>query len=320
MKRIVILQHGPSTGIHGQLANQLWNFISVYAYAVERNVPLGNYSFFEYSRYFSLPVRNSFVDWVFFRPFNVCVKFISEKTLIPFWRKLYKLYVLVSELLIGDRIVFSGNTGETDAPYYLPPSEGVRAEFIKKEARIAGTLYLDGWFFRNPIGLQKHREAIREYFSPKKEILNYAQNFLTPLREKYAHIVGVHIRQGDYLTWKGGKYFVNQKRVREILDEYLAHTAVAKESTCFVIASDGPVELAHFGGLHTAVSRGAAVQDLFLLAQTDVVIGSDSSFGDFSAFYGNIPHIIFQNGPVDWNYYKGKKRYFENTYCTLVHY
>lgn len=320
MKRIILLQHGPSTGIHGQLANQLWNFISVYAYGVEKNIPVSNYSFFEYSRYFRIPVGNGLIDIFFFMPFELLVSYVPEKRLIPFWRKFYKLYVLLCESIVRERVIRSGNTGEVDAPYYLPPSPGVREQFSGKEKYASGSLYFDGWFFRNPVGIQKHRESIHSYFSPKEEIRDHIRSFLFPLKERYERIIGVHIRQGDYRTWKGGKYFIPQERVREIIDEYVSFAGIDPGKTCFVIASDGPVDAAKFAGLHTAISSLGPVEDLFLLAETDTVIGSDSSFGDFSAFYGNVPHIIFEHDPIDWEYYRGKTQYFENKYCTLVHY
>ncbi|MDE2173475.1 MAG: hypothetical protein KGJ31_02680 [Patescibacteria group bacterium] len=320
MRRAVILQHGPSTGIHGQLANQLWNFISVYAYAKERDIPVSNYSFFEYSRHFSIPVGSPLVDLFFFKPFNLLVTLVPGKIIVPLWRKLYKAFVLIVGALAPQSIVRSGNAGYVDAPYYLPPSPGVREEFLRKENIIPGTLYFDGWLFRNPTGIEKHRESIREYFSPKKNAVDNIRRFLSPLRTKYRHVIGVHIRQGDYRTWKGGKYFVPQKRVREVIDDYTAFAGIDAKDTCFVIASDGPIDAAHFAGLYTAISKAGAIEDLFLLAQTDAVIGSDSSFGDFSAYYGNIPHIVLENEPIDWEYYRGKARYFENKYCTLVHY
>ena len=52
----------------------------------------------------------------------------------------------------------------------------------------------------------------------------------------------------------------------------------------------------------------------------DVIIGSDSSFGAFAAYYGNIPHIVFNKKSMDWAYYRNNQKYFQNKYCTLVHF
>ena len=45
-KKIIILWHNG-----GRLANQLWLYISVYAYALEKKYDLENHTFFEYSEY-----------------------------------------------------------------------------------------------------------------------------------------------------------------------------------------------------------------------------------------------------------------------------
>jgi len=139
-------------------------------------------------------------------------------------------------------------------------------------------------------------------------------------REKYAHAVGVHIRQGDYATWQGGAYFIQQIRVREILDEYLAEFAQDANTTCFVITSDGSVDEHFFDGLNIFISKGIAVADLYLLASCDAIIGSDSTFGAWASYYGNVPFIVMQKSEMDWEYYKNKRLFFENKYSTVVHY
>ena len=41
MRKIIILKHGG-----GELANQLWNYLSVYAFGLERGISVLNPSFF----------------------------------------------------------------------------------------------------------------------------------------------------------------------------------------------------------------------------------------------------------------------------------
>jgi hypothetical protein len=144
--------------------------------------------------------------------------------------------------------------------------------------------------------------------------------FLRPLREAYKNVIGVHIRQGDYATWQNGAYFIPQDRVRDILREYLAQNNLNSGETCFVVASDGPVQTELFAEFTIKPTGKGMVEDLFILAGTDAVIGSNSTFGDFAAYYGNIPHIIFEKTPMDWTYYAGKKTFFPNKYCSWVHY
>lgn len=202
-------------------------------------------------------------------------------------------------------------------PYSLPPT-GKTAELSEKESR--PTIYFNGWLFRNPEGLKKYRSEIIKFFAPNDSIMQKIDNELTDARKQYRHIVGVHIRQGDYRTWQNGKYFVGEERVRAIIDEYLAFTSYSVSETLFIITSDGPVNTSIFLGLNIKLAQGNAIEDMFLLSKTDIVVGSDSTYGDFAAYYGDIPHIIMTNSIMDWEYYRGKNKYFMGEYATWVHF
>lgn len=294
-----------------ELANQLWNYASVYAHTLERGLDLKNPSFFEYGANFTMTAApGAIFKTLFFLPF---AHYRGRKTALRrrIWRKAYSWYVHITLLTKGSRVFSYEHPDST--PFYLSPTP---SEAVLPEQ----TTYLDGWLFRNPVGLEKYRNEIRTYFAPKVSIQKTITEFLAPLEQKYANVIGVHIRQGDYRTWRNGAYFIEQKRVREILNEYLSQHDLVTQNTCFVVASDGPIDESVFAGLDIVISKNGPVEDLFILAQTDAVIGSNSTFGDFAAYYGNIPHIVMTKEAIDWSYYTGKKTFFPNKYCTWVHY
>lgn len=310
MKKVVILR---TTG--NELSNQLWNYASIYAYTLEKNLNLENYSFFEYGNYFTIPTPNLFLKLFFFLPFT---NYTKRKHAFKrrLWRKIYEYYTKIITLTHKESMLISDN--RENKPLYLPPTdENQKLLEIEEGTDIA---YFDGWLFRNPIGLQKYREKILTYFKPRQDIENGVSTQIQKLREGFRHIIGVHIRQGDYATWRNGAYFIPQERVREILDEYLKTTSTSSTETCFVITSDGAVDISLFDGLNISVSKENAVHDLFLLSSTDIIIGSNSTFGAFASYYGNIPHVVMTKEKIDWSYYTDKKSYFENKYCTMVHY
>lgn len=310
MKKIVILR---TTG--NELANQLWNYASVFAYTLEKKLVIENYSFFEYGNYFTIPAPNIFLKLFFFLPFTDYTK-RKQSFKRRLWRKVYECYAKIIISRNKESILISDNS--ENKPYYLPPtSEDERLSELKKSA---DTIYFDGWLFRNPAGIKKYRNEIVDYFKPRKDIANAVSEQSQKLRSKFKHIVGIHIRQGDYITWRGGAYFIPQTRVRAILDEYLKMVDFANTETCFVITSDGPVDATIFDGLNILVSSGNAIYDLFLLSTTDTIIGSNSTFGAFASYYGDVPLIVMQKEQIDWSYYSDKKRYFENKFCTMVHY
>src|SRR3989344_3566625 len=271
-KRIVILDHN-----RGRLANQLWNFMGIYAYCLEKGHALENHSFFDYAGFFNIPSpRNLFVRFFFFSA-------LAKKKWYRRWRP-YDRYVAFMEKIFLKRVIFD----DTANPFYLPPS-------------------------------QNHNQ-IKEYFQPKELIIAKINSFLSPLRKRFKHIVGVHIRQTDYQKFAGGQYFFTQEEVRNMLDGYLRFSQRNTFDVVFIICSDGVVEQSAFDGLNIALPAGNMVEDLFTLARTDVIIGSNSTYGAFASYYGNIPFVVFERGNIEWEYYRDKKGYFENKKNALVHY
>ncbi len=308
MKKAVIIEHGG-----GELANQLWNYASIYAYTLETGFKLENPSFYEYGSMFQ--IRRGYVaDMLLYSPFRA-YRGRRNKLLPKTWRKLYKFWAKFVYARHPNSVISSVNSN--NQVYYLPPTQMATEDL--KRLEIEGQIYFSGWLFRNPRGLEKYRNEIVEYFKPIEKIKTEVDAFVAQAR-KFKHVVGVHIRQGDYKEFKNGAYWIEQTRVREILDEYLKFSGKTKEEVCFVITSDGKIRTEFFTGLNILISPLSAIHDLFVLSRTDIVLGSDSSFGDFASYLGNIPHIIFKRESVDWNYYFGKNTFFENKYCTMVQY
>lgn len=320
-KHLIILQHNSGKDGKGELANQLWNYMSIVAYAYERGYTIENRSFFEYQHLFTIPPPSRLIWFIFFAPFPALGRLLGHTRATIGWRRIYKLYVITMEAIHTRAVLRSYSSPDITGVFYLPPSEPVKPELMALEKNPSiNMIYFDGWLFRNPVGIQKYHKKIMAYFQPKKETQDTVQAFMAPLRNRYDHIIGVHIRQGDYKTFKGGKYFMNQTRIRAILDEYISEYKKDPQKTCFIITSNGSIDKQLFDGLHITVSRQNFIEDLFILASCDIIIGSDSSFSAFAAYYGNIPHVIFKNDPIDWQYYRGETRYFQNRYCTLVHF
>ncbi len=310
----------------GELANQLWNYISVYAYAKDRGFILKNPSFYEYGHFFALPKEHWFFSTFFFGAMagNTKRKWSFKKRL---WRKAYSI---ISRRIIALHKEQSLHVEDSHTPFYLPPSipnQPSSERYAKQyeilralEAKRPKTLYLSGWLYRNPIGIEKYREDIVSYFKPKASLQASVDAFMQPLRHTYRHVIGVHIRQGDYATWQNGAYFLPQERVATALREYMKEHQLQSAETCFVFASDGPIRKELFADMNIQITGKTMVEDLFILAATDCVLGSNSTFGDFAAYYGNVPHIIIEKGPIDWTYYAEKNTFFPNKYCSWVHY
>ncbi|HVU06292.1 MAG TPA: hypothetical protein VHE10_00630 [Candidatus Paceibacterota bacterium] len=307
MKKLVILKHGG-----GELANQLWNYVSICAYGLEIGATVRNPSFYEYHHFFRFLKDESFVTnlkaRLLFRKPRRRSSFINRIE-----RRKYALRSRITAWFEPSRVYSSENS--LNQATYLPPSAPLPDRLQRYDA-----LYFTGWLFRNPKGLEKFGSALREAFKPADFVAKRVDSIIAPLREKHSKIVGVHIRQSDYAGFKGGRFIVGQKRVRETLDEYIRENSMDAAAALFLITSDGPIDARKFDGLNIHISKENSVTDLFLLSRADAVIGSDSSFGAFAAWYANVPHIIFKNEAMDWAYYKNKTSFFTNKYSELARY
>lgn len=313
-QKAIILNHNG-----GELGNQLWSFISIYAYAKERGYVCSNYSFFEYSRFFNIPVGNIFITILFFIPYNFLIRFDSLRWLLRLWRKYYKVFVLFTEYINKKKVLYSHNSIDIAGVYYLPPTIHPNPELLKLETD-RSNIYFDGWLFRNPAGLLKYRQDILTYFAPRHDIQESVEYYITPLRQQYKNIIGVHIRQGDYKTFKGGSLYLSPEHIKKALDEYVRIFNISITDTCFIICSNEKTDRNIFLDLNVRISQHTFIEDLFILASCDAIIGSDSSFGALASYFGNIPHFIVSKTQTDWTYYQNKKEFFENKYSTMTHY
>lgn len=312
LKKIVILDKPKGC----RLANQLWNWISVYAYCLEMGYKCVNLCFYEdkkqpttanrsydnYYRYFNIP--NS-------RLIRILLWLHIQITRINTRPRLFNRYVDFIKKTHFDKIVFLGEENF----FYLPPSNNNNANQIRQIKKIQDSpetnFYLDGWQFRNPEGIKKYRQEITEYFKPKDKIIKNVKKFLVPLKKEYENIIGVHIRQKDYKFLFEDSFYFSPEQTKEILDNYLRFSQLDKKKTLFLICSDGTVNLKIFQDLNVVLGLGGVVEDLYALSLTDLIIGTDSTFGPLAAYCGNIPFIVFEKN-IDWEYYRGRNKYFEN--------
>ena len=95
MKKIVILKHGG-----GELANQLWNYVSIYAYSLECGAKITNASFFEYHYYFKFINKEGITTKFFSCWFKSAV---SRRSSLRnrFWRNTYIIYTGIIKLFVG---------------------------------------------------------------------------------------------------------------------------------------------------------------------------------------------------------------------------
>lgn len=305
MKTVVILHHN-----RGRLANQLWNAMSVYAYCLARHYRYKNYCFYDYASFFQLPVGSFWVRVAFYTRLRTQQWYVKLR---PYYRFMQALVRRTPKEMILD----SGTE-----PWQLPPTKN--PSLLQGDALALAenspyqNIYLLGGMFRNREGLLQYEQEIRRAFTPIPAIQKKVTDFLAPLRARTDEIVGVHIRQGDYVGGGHDPLTVTPEGMRAIMEAYLRMYPQEKRAPIFVLCSDGRIDLSLFKGLSCVLGPGSHVEDLFTLAATDRILGSDSTYGAFAGYYGNKPFVVCTKDAVDWGAFEDDHFTFRPA-CTTLH-
>ena len=158
---------------------------------------------------------------------------------------------------------------------------------LKKRSKI----FFDGRFFVKQELFEKYHACIKEKFVPNLDIQKTIQKKMKKYRTEYDKIIWVHIRRGDYRTRNEGKFFVDDitayARLLEIKKQYL------KQKILFLVCSDEIIDVNKYLNIDIIQNDWSFVEDLYILAETDMIVWSDSTFGRWAAYYGGIDILSF---------------------------
>ena len=276
----------------GRLANRLTLFAHFIAMAEEQGYHLINFAFHSYAHLFETtrrdiycryPVagRRSWMDVVpgvaaALRKTRICYQMVCYGSI---WNERWPVF--------GRRVVTLREKPGSKAM----PLDGPEIQAAIRDARI---VFVHGWWFRAPPDwIQRHAEKIRAYFRPLAEHDSAGRKVLDRLRRDADIVVGVHIRQNDYRTWKSGRYFFPVSRYDGWMREMAAQFPDRK--VAFFVCSDELRTAEEFPGLSVGLGSGSPVGDLCALAGCDYIFGPQSTFTQWASFYGNKPLLLLNN-------------------------
>ena len=159
-------------------------------------------------------------------------------------------------------------------------------EFLERLRR-HGTLFIWDWFFRSADACERHAAAIRRHLTPWKRHMDSVRAVVEPVRERDRFLIGVHIRQGDYASFKGGAYFFTHHQYRQAIDR--VRELYSDRELTFLVSSDAPVPDHLFADLDIVRPPGQELEDLYCLAACDRLIGPPSTYAKWASFYGDVP-------------------------------
>jgi hypothetical protein len=174
-------------------------------------------------------------------------------------------------------------------------SQTILLDAPEVQSRMTGAkiVFVHGWRIRAPESVRRQADKIRDYFRPVTGVEAASRQVVGQLRQVAEVIIGVHLRRGDYRTWKQGQYFSPPERYAVLMRELAAQFPGRK--VAFFVCSDEPRQAAEFPGLTVAIGAGPPVMDLYALAGCDYVLGPPRSFSQWASFYGNKPLLYLRD-------------------------
>jgi len=269
----------------GRLANRLFLFSKFIVNAIENGYELINPTFDEYCIHFESTRENDFGVY----PISVELNNGSS----------HPLFQLKTTFL--SKIMPKTERYEFVTPRSLSKQHLSDPSFIKKAKQ--KTVYARGWYFNDGENLKKHASEIRTFFKPDRDVLDDIEECLSPVKTAHDILIGIHIRRGDYRTWKSGRYFYNNETYRFYMNALQRQFNEIGKSVAFIISSNEFFSLDWFPELNCYRAPGGIISDLYTLSECDYIFGPPSTYSMWASYFGNKPlkhlehsreHIHFQ--------------------------
>jgi hypothetical protein len=280
----------------GRLANRLIIFANFIALAEEQGHRVINYTFHSYSDLFEatranlscaypVPKRKSWLDII-----------PGAGAAIRKTRIFYHLTRYAG--VLNQHFPIFGKTVVTLCEWEGQPVTLLEGPEVREKIRPAKVIFVYGWRFRAPDLVRKHGDKIRAYFRPVGQYENPGREAVARLRRDADIVIGIHIRQGDYRRWKGGKYFFPVEQYAAWMRDLAAQFPARR--VAFLVCSDEPRSAGEFPGLSVGFGAQSPVSDLYALARCDYILGPKSTFSQWASFYGEKPllHLCGSNDAV----------------------
>jgi ADP-heptose:LPS heptosyltransferase len=151
-------------------------------------------------------------------------------------------------------------------------------------------VFFKGWRFRKRCLSEYDKNEIRRVFKPSKSIEDRSKNLRLLLNADT--VVGIHIRWGDLKE-------LNPSHCLP-LDSYFSlmekiHKDLLPKKVGFIVCSEEK-DLEGLSGYNHVHSGGSPIEDIYALAEADLIVSNGSTFANWASFYGNKPLLnIFNN-------------------------
>lgn len=276
---------------YGQLGNRLFLYGHLIAAAEEYGVELANPSFVEYAHLFPATASNLWCRYP---------NFPTNKAAPQAWQR----KALAKAIHLGTKTL--SVTGLRNYPFRVIRIRGeescdLAGEEFASAAHGKRHVLASGWLFRSEPLFQKHASVVRRHFALPEANRNSVDRLVGGLRNGADIVVGIHIRHGDYASFMDGRYFYSLEQyaavMRRIVDQ------LPNQRVKFLVCSNADYLPGVFDGLDVTQGTGHITEDMYALAETDMMFGPPSTYTGWASFYGGSPVTFLETAdePFDTN-------------------
>ena len=257
----------------GRLGNRLYLFIHVLAMAMEHGFHVCNLTLQPHASWFENLSRNSWCRYPapahgyplhrWARGFRAAVEWLANRQRKGRGNGFAGFYTIALDLQENFAM---------DSPAFL------------QICRKYHCVILFGWFFRADSLLERHQDEIRRFLRLRKGMDQALECELEKGRQENDWQIALHIRQGDFKTWQGGKCYLPPEVFAR--HAWRIKTAHSNKKIQFWVCSDEPVDLSAFPP-GTQNSPGQTLrEDLRIMTSCEFILGGSSTLARAAAFLG----------------------------------
>jgi hypothetical protein len=169
----------------------------------------------------------------------------------------------------------------------------LNSDLFQKIVTTAKVVLPMGWKFSDYVAIRQHRERITRYFTPVASTRDRVEALIARARSMGDLLVGVHIRQEDYRTWKNGIHYYETERYARWMRGIVQGNPNNK--TVFVVCASNPFDESLFKGLPYLKGPGFPAGDLHALSLCDKIMGPPSTFSAWASYHGGIPLCVLRH-------------------------
>ena len=149
-------------------------------------------------------------------------------------------------------------------------------------------VFVHGWRFRNFELTEKYKDQLVAKYSILPELFeeNELYKEVLKLDRSAYNLVGVHVRKGDYKTWKKGIYFFEDIVYQTYMDNLnAALSTAAGKQTMFIVFSNETLQIQPSDTV--ILSKNPWYVDQKIMSLCDYLIGPPSTFTLWASYLGN---------------------------------